>query len=42
MDELIDELILSLNEDEEEDNVSGVFEDMEGLINSVKDYDLKN
>lgn len=41
MDELIDELVLSLNEDEE-DNVSGVFEDLEGLIDSVRDYDLKN
>ena len=38
MDELVNELVLSLNENEEEDNVSNVFEDMDSLIDSVKNY----
>ena len=38
MDELVNELVLSLNENEEEDNVSNVFEDMDNLIDSVKNY----
>ena len=38
INELVNELVLSLNENEEEDNVSNVFEDMDSLIDSVKNY----
>ena len=38
MDELVDELVISLNESDDEGNVDTVFGDMDDLIDSVKDY----
>ncbi len=38
MDELIDELVVSLNDDEKEGNPSDLLHDLDDLIDSVKDY----
>lgn len=38
IDELIDKLVLSLNDDEKEGNPSNLLNDLDDLIDSVKNY----